>query len=407
MTCHDARALFSDRMDDALTAEDRAHLDAHLAECADCRKELERFTATVALLHRMERPRAPVAFVDRVLAAARPTPWHRRLLQRLFLPLAVKVPAEAAAVLLVAGLAVYVFQRTPELQQAARQETFTASRRSSPLAQAPPPANAPTEANVEQDALRKEATDARGKVTMQDEAARSVLAKRPQGQLVAPPAPPPPAKPAVERQVRPRVEFRKQAASQGGGAATAPAPPASAVRPHGVEEAAKTATSSPAATGAAAPAPRGQPEFDATKEAKPLSLAAPGAPAPAPSEAPPAPADDVRADSEKGKLARSPARAAPPLPPAARVPPAADVVGRLVVKDRAAAEGALGALLARSGGVVISRRDDAGATLLEVAVPKAAYPAFSQDLARLGAWRPEGEPSELPPLVRVVLRLVE
>src|SRR5262245_44140397 len=112
MTCHDARALFSDWMDEALTAEERGRVDAHLAECADCRNELERFTATVSLLHRMERPRAPVDLVDRVLAAARPAPWHRRLLQRLFLPLAVKLPAEAAALLLVAGLAVYVFQRT-------------------------------------------------------------------------------------------------------------------------------------------------------------------------------------------------------------------------------------------------------------------------------------------------------
>ena len=104
---------------------------------------------------------------------------------------------------------------------------------------------------------------------------------------------------------------------------------------------------------------------------------------------------------------RSPAREAPSSASAARVLPSGNVVGRLTVKDRFAAEQALGALLARSGGVVISRRDDAGTTLVEVAVPRTAYPEFSQGLTRLGVWHPEGEPSELPPDVRVTLRLVE
>jgi len=90
-----------------------------------------------------------------------------------------------------------------------------------------------------------------------------------------------------------------------------------------------------------------------------------------------------------------------------RVLPSADVVGRLAVKDREAAERTLGEVLARSGGVVISRREEAGATVVEVAVPKTAYPEFSQELARIGTWRPEGEPSELPPNVRVTLRLVQ
>src|SRR5262249_41366530 len=120
MTCHNARDLLSGLVDDTLTDEERERVQGHLDECTECRKESDRFHATVALLRAMDRPRAPVGLVDRVLASTDPLPWHRRWLGRLFLPITVKLPAEAAALLLVAGLAVFVFQRTPELQQTAR-----------------------------------------------------------------------------------------------------------------------------------------------------------------------------------------------------------------------------------------------------------------------------------------------
>jgi hypothetical protein len=125
VTCHDARDLFSALADDALAAGERAPLEAHLAGCADCRREWERFGRTLALLHAVEPARAPVGFVDRVLASARPVPWYRRLARDAFLPLARKLPLEAAAILLVGGLALWTFQRMPEQQQAARLETDT------------------------------------------------------------------------------------------------------------------------------------------------------------------------------------------------------------------------------------------------------------------------------------------
>ena len=122
MSCHDAREWLSDLLDDALEAEARAQVDAHLAGCAECRRELDRLRATVSLLRAVERPQAPAGFVDRVLEAARPAPWHRRLLDWLAAVRLLRFPVEAAAVVLVASLAVYVFQETPALRQAARPE---------------------------------------------------------------------------------------------------------------------------------------------------------------------------------------------------------------------------------------------------------------------------------------------
>jgi len=140
MTCHEARELFSDRLDDQLSADAAARLDAHLAGCDDCRLEWARFERVVSLAQGMEPSRAPAGFVDRVLEAARPVPWPVRLVRQAFTPLRIKLPLEAAALLLVGGLAVMMFQRSPEMQRMARQETSEqlAAPRSEPAPVAPP-----------------------------------------------------------------------------------------------------------------------------------------------------------------------------------------------------------------------------------------------------------------------------
>jgi len=128
MTCHDSRERLSELLDEVLPVPERAEVEAHLVDCPECRRELERLRATVSLLQRVEPVRAPAGFVDRVMAAVRPVPWYRRLATWIFLPLSIKLPAEAAAMALVAILAVYLFQRDPELRRTVRPEL-----------QAPPP----------------------------------------------------------------------------------------------------------------------------------------------------------------------------------------------------------------------------------------------------------------------------
>ncbi len=135
MTCHESRERLSELLDEVLPAPERAEVDAHLADCPECRRELERLRATVSLLQRVEPVRAPAGFVDRVMAAVRPVPWYRRLAAWIFLPLLIKLPAEAAAMALVAILAVYLFQRDPELQRTVRPDL----QATPPRAEAPAP----------------------------------------------------------------------------------------------------------------------------------------------------------------------------------------------------------------------------------------------------------------------------
>ena len=136
VTCEEIRELFTARADEALGPGERARLDAHLATCAECAREWERFAGTVGMLRAMAPARAPAGFVDRVLAARR-RPWYRRLAQSLLTPWPVKLPLEAAAIVLLGGLAIMVFQRSPDLP-ASIPPPAAARREAPPDAAAPP-----------------------------------------------------------------------------------------------------------------------------------------------------------------------------------------------------------------------------------------------------------------------------
>jgi hypothetical protein len=139
VTCHDAREYLSELVDDGLEPIRPAEVDAHLAGCAECRRELAALRATLGALRGLERPRAPLGFVESVMRRAYPTPWYRRAAARLFLPLSIKLPIEAAAVVVVAGLAMLVVGRTPELRRPALETTAQrpVPESSSPAAPAP------------------------------------------------------------------------------------------------------------------------------------------------------------------------------------------------------------------------------------------------------------------------------
>jgi anti-sigma factor RsiW len=144
VSCEQAREQFSALVDETLTREERADVYAHLATCADCRRELAALERTVALVRGATPVRAPDGFVDRVVTAARPTPWSVKIARGAFSPWPVKIPLGAAALLLVAGLAVLLFRGLETQQRVAQPETPTmASDRAAPAAPAPPAAVAP------------------------------------------------------------------------------------------------------------------------------------------------------------------------------------------------------------------------------------------------------------------------
>jgi hypothetical protein len=267
-----------------------------------------------------------VGFVDRVVAAARPRPWYRRVADAVLLPLAVKLPLQLTAAVMIGLLAVYLFERTPELQRAARQEAPRPEAPAEPLA---------------------------------DKVTRSAPG------VQAPPEASAPARTGDERERRDTPGLRD----------TTP-PPAAAPAP------------------AVAPRPETGPAPEAKTEAPSESVGATARP---------------EAESRPRALERGaePARPAPssPRPAAKRAPPSADVVARVAVKDRDAAERELAALIARVGGSVAQRRSEEDATVVEALIPQPRYAEFSESLTRIGSWRIEAERPDLPAQIRVILRL--
>ena len=349
MNYHDTRDWLSAYVDEGLSADERTQIDAHLRGCGECRDDLDRFRQTLALLHRLDRPRAPVGFVDRVVARARPLPlpWYRRWLARVFLPWPVKLPLEVTALVMLSIGAVYLFQRTPELRQAAREEAPQPMTR--PEIQTPPPA-APGSEKF---------------------AARSIE-RPPQGE-------------AESDRLTPR---RKVAGVKPQLPSSAPVTPSESV-----------------------PAPSVQAEAKKHEEAS-GNVSAPrsGALRAPEAQSPASPPAQSRSDVSKERAKRAQDAASPGRSPSAAAKSALNgviVAGRLAVKDRQAAEHALSELLKRVKGTELSRRRDSAGLVVEVLVAKDAYPALTQGLARIGSWTLEAEPSELPAQVPVRLRLLE
>jgi hypothetical protein len=341
---HETRDWLSPYLDEALSADERARIDAHLQTCAECRGDLDRFRQTLTLLHRLDRPRAPAGFVDRVLTQARPLPWYRRWLARVFLPLPVKLPIEAAALVILSVGAVYLFQRTPELRQAAREET--------------------PQATVQPE------TSANSPAVSSNEGFRAKSAERA-----------PRAEPESDR-LTPR---RKVAGVKPPLPSSAPVSPSESIPPPSVQAEAKKEEQ---ASGTVA-APRSG------------DLRSPAAPAPA---SPPA---QNRSDTSKERAQDAGSPLLRPTPAAKSAVGTSIVAGRLAVKDREAAEQELSDLLKRLKATELSRRRDSSGLVVEVLISKDAYPELTQGLARIGSWTLEAEPSELPAEVPMRLRLLE
>ena len=355
MTCHDAREWLSALVDDAIDPARRVEIEAHLSTCTECRLELEGLRATVGLLRRVEPARAPAGFVDRVMQRARPTPWYGRVAAWLFLPLSVKVPAEAAAIVVIAGLAILLIDRTPELRDAARVQ-----------APAPPPIS-----------------DVRPQPppTSSEQIPEAPPASRAKETRVAPSEKAAPA-PPVTRDEGARGASGEQVASG----------PAPAAPPEPTQTAPAPAAQSPVASQSPQSAVTAQPPQP------------PSAPLPRPRAAEESP----DAKRERGQVERK--LSAPSVGRAGAVAARADVAARLHVRDRGAAVTALPDLLSKVGGSETARHRDGSDLVVEVLIPEARYDDFVRALGGLGAWSGPSLRQRVMldvPYLRIPIRIVE
>jgi len=369
MTCTETRDLFSALADDALTPGERAALDAHLAGCAECRRELAGLLRTVKLVRAMDPVHAPAGFVDRVLAAAQPAPAHRRLGRRLMRPWPT-LPLGAAALLLIGGLAVLLFRGSPEQQRAAHDQLEAARAPSSerdvaaPRSVEAPPA-AVTAAPRSAD-LSKNYSETAAPTTKTD--APSPRARAERAQATVPNASRDSVSSAREQEAQQRLT-----------------PPAAMERRDAKRELADRGQEAlaPAVGGRSAAAP------SAAERQPPPPVGAAATPAPAMATA------KAQAMPQSAPLSRTgPMTGIPAAPP--------DVTARLRVAHVSGAERALIELAARVGGRQTGRRIDGGRLVVELAVPRDTYAEFVREAAALGAVSIESQATDRPMLAVAV-----
>lgn len=230
MTCDEAREAFSALYDEALSGAPLVTITQHLATCPACRAEWASFRKAMQAVAELGGAAPSPDLAARVRRRLEAPPWWERALRRLFVPLHVKVPLQAAAVLLVAFAGLLLYQRSPALRKATEPSQIVPPPA---VREAPPPAAPPTIAGPKQP-VETPGPPAEAQTT---EAAKG---EAPPMAATAPPPPPPPEA-EKERGIPAPREEAKEAGKVG-----APRETPKATKPPG-ESRARDADSAPAA----------------------------------------------------------------------------------------------------------------------------------------------------------------
>ena len=112
MKGHDEiRRLLSAAAGGDLSADDRMSVERHLQECPECNAEYSELKAVLAALKAAPELEPPPWLAARIMARIKDEPYPRRsMFARLFLPLHLKLPLEAFALVMICVTAWYVMQ---------------------------------------------------------------------------------------------------------------------------------------------------------------------------------------------------------------------------------------------------------------------------------------------------------
>lgn len=114
MNCEEIKELSSDYLERRLTVSQVAPFREHLRICPDCRGDVEELRKTVALIGSLDEIEMWPDFLVQVNKKIDGGGKLRRLRRWLFVPLRIKLPLEAAALVLVSTVALYLYHRSPE-----------------------------------------------------------------------------------------------------------------------------------------------------------------------------------------------------------------------------------------------------------------------------------------------------
>lgn len=131
MECNDVQEKLSAYVEGIISHDEKMLIDEHLTLCQKCCESLADLKKTVEYIHNLEDVEPPTWLTQKIIARIRSeAKSDKRILQKLFYPLHIKLPIEAVAVIVIAVTALYIFktiQPVVRLANAPSEEVTTQS----------------------------------------------------------------------------------------------------------------------------------------------------------------------------------------------------------------------------------------------------------------------------------------
>jgi hypothetical protein len=118
MTCREIQDLLPGYWENHLSEEEKGLIANHLTICSLCRQSLIDLKETENLLNHLEEVEPPPFFEQRIMSRIREDAGKKKsLFRRIFFPTHIKIPLQVMATVLIAVLAVYLYQKNePEIR---------------------------------------------------------------------------------------------------------------------------------------------------------------------------------------------------------------------------------------------------------------------------------------------------
>ncbi len=111
MECNKVRQRLSDYIDELMPSEEKASIDSHFKSCRQCRQSLDDMRKAIEHLKNLEEVEPPQWMAQKIMAKIRSeAPAKKGILQKLFYPVHIKLPAGAVATIAIAVTAIYIFE---------------------------------------------------------------------------------------------------------------------------------------------------------------------------------------------------------------------------------------------------------------------------------------------------------
>lgn len=119
MKCEQVQEKLSEYLDGHLDRDASGLIESHLASCPHCQAEVRALAEAKRMVAGLPAIEPPPGFSQRVMSRVREEAERPTLVRRLFFPMRNKIPIHALALLLVGGIAVYLYQTRQPVQPVA------------------------------------------------------------------------------------------------------------------------------------------------------------------------------------------------------------------------------------------------------------------------------------------------